>query len=438
MVRPTKDDESEEVASGLRAIEGVLPERLDRRRFLETAVTGTMLGIAGCTGGGGDGEQLQGGNGSGGNGGGGGNSGGGSSGGSNNSSGGQSSLLGNEMPFRLPVEPGPNYVTAYAANYEGFWKDAGIVPPVPEGGNGSGDTAKRIATNVNHVGHSAVTPQVAGLARQNFNILQFGTAKARTQAGLIHRKDAISDPYSPEAIRGANVAAADGLDKQMWQLYLDGIGAENIEISYIDTSAAATLLQKGKIDAIWDSINDFAELQEQLDAELGFGSMYNVHPLAGYYLIVNSNWYNNNNMTDWTRRLMEGYSAAGHWALTNREAAMDILTNQVPELKTLGTDRLLRALAAGVAATNLTPGVKKNGFGYLDPEIQKSTFQTISQIIDVETPSADKIRLTDVTEQVELTKFSNSEWSDLQSFAEPFGSLFQDPQNKGTSSTTSQ
>ena len=408
MSKPTKPDDTGERESGIRAVDEVLPESVDRRRFLETAVTGTMLAIAGCSGTTDDGGQ-------------------------DTTTTEDVSPIGSDVGFRLPVEPGPNYVTAFAAQQEGFWEKAGITPLTPEGGNGSGDTAKRIATGVNVVGHSAVTPQVAGLARGEFNLLQFGTAKARTQAGLIYRTDKIEDAFDPEAIRGAKIAAADGLDKQMWELFLSGIGASDVPLEYIDTSAAATLLQRGEIHAIWDSINDFAELQHQLDTELSFAPMYNVEPLGGYYMIVNQGWYeNNDHSTEWVTRLMEGYSAAGHWALTNREAAMDMLTEQVPELQTLGTEQLLRALAAGVAATNLTPGVKENGFGYLDPEVQETTFDIISRILGLETPNAEEIRLTEVTDQVELTQFSDDEWSDLESFAEPYASFFEEPSKSTT------
>jgi ABC-type nitrate/sulfonate/bicarbonate transport system substrate-binding protein len=415
MSKPTKSGDAAERESGIRAVDRVLPERVDRRRFLETAVTGTMLAIAGCSGTGGGGQDTT-------------TTTTASDDGDTTTE--SSGPIGSDVGFRLPVEPGPNYVTAFAAQQQGFWEEAGITPLTPEGGNGSGDTSKRIATGVNTVGHSAVTPQVAGLARGEFNLLQFGTAKARTQAGLIYRTDQIEDAFDPSSLRGAKIAAADGLDEQMWQLFLDGIGASDIELEYIDTSAAATLLQRNEIHAIWDSINDFAELQAQLDAELSFAPMYNVEPLGGYYMIVNEGWYNDNDndhATEWVTRLMEGYSAAGHWALTNREAAMEMLMEQVPELQTLGTEELLRPLAAGVAATNLTSGVKENGFGYLDREVQETTFGTISRILDLETPDAEQRRLTEVTDQVELTQFSDDEWADLQEFAEPYASFFEEP-----------
>lgn len=416
MSKPTKTGDTPEREAGIRAVDEVLPESVDRRRFLETAVTGTMLAIAGCSGGGGGQDTTT----------------------TTEDDGGDTttentSPIGTDVGFRLPVEPGPNYVTAFAAQQEGFWEEAGITPLTPEGGNGSGDTAKRIATGVNVVGHSAATPQVAGLARGEFNLLQFGTAKARTQAGLIYRTDQIENGFDPESLRGAKIAAADGLDEQMWQLFLSGIGADDIELEYIDTSAAATLLQRGEIHAIWDSINDYAELQAQLDAELSFAPMYNVEPLGGYYMIVNEDWYNeNDHATEWVTRLMEGYSAAGHWALTNREAAMEMLMEQVPELQTLGTEDLLRPLAAGVAATNLTPGVRENGFGYLDPEVQETTFDIISRILELETPNAEERRLTEVLDQVELTQFSDDEWSDLEQFAEPYASFFEEPSESTT------
>ncbi|MFB6188170.1 MAG: ABC transporter substrate-binding protein [Halobacteriaceae archaeon] len=353
MSKPTKLETEKQQEEGVKELDQVLPNGIDRRRFLEGSVTGMLLSVAGCTGlGGGGGNQNT-----------------------------TQNLIGPKLDFRLPVNPSPNYVPPFAAKARGYWEEAGITPPNIQGGNGSADTAKRIANGVNKIGHSAATPQVAGLARQDYNILQFGTAKAMTQAGLFYRKKAISNPYDPSQLRGKTLTATDGLDKQMWQLFLSGIGAsKDIEIQYVDTSAAASLLKKGELDGIWDSIDDFAALDAQLDSvDLGFAPLWNVEPLGGYYLIVHSKWYNENNRKEYITKLLEGYSKAGHWCLTNREAAMDLLTNQVPELKTLGKQELIRSMAAGLAATNHTKGVKENGFGYLNPQIQDRTLRIISK-----------------------------------------------------------
>lgn len=401
MTSPYKRGDSDGGQSGVEAVDEFLPENVDRRRFLEAAVTGTVLSTAGCLGIG-----------------------------TNNAGGSNDDLLGEEMPFRLPVNPSPNYAPSFAAGAEGFWADAGITPPNVEGGNGSADTAKRVANGVNKVGHGAATPQVAGLARQDYNILQFGTAKARTQAGLFYRKSAISDPYNPSQLQGKTLTATDGLDKQMWQLFLSGIGAGDIEIEYVDTSAAAALLEKGEIDGIWDSIDDYAALDHQLKSkgvDLGFAPLWNVEPLGGYYLIVHSKWYNSEDKREYIRKLLEGYSAAGHWTLTNREAAMNTLVEQVPELQTLGTNELLRSFAAGVATTNLTSGVKENGYGYVNPKVQQRTLDIISNILGLEAPSQEDVLLTEVTDNAELTTFTDSEWKDVKQFAEPYASLFEEP-----------
>lgn len=406
------DAQTDDVAHGA-AIGG-----FDRRTFLGTLATGSVVGIAGCSGGGGDegegdgeGEETtEGGM------------------GETESGDGGTDLVGEDVGFRLPVEPSPNYVIAFVAQKEGFWEDAGITPLTPEGGNGSGDTTRRVATQEDVIGHADVTPQVSGIVEQDYDIIQFGTSKAMTQSGLIYRTDRISDGFDPDAVAGATITAPDTLDEQTWIQFRQGIGApDNVTVEYVETSSAASLLQQGEIDGIWDSINDYAAIQDQLDVEIGFAPLFNVEPLAGYFLIVNGSWFEENDQgVEWLTGVLEGYSAAGKWTLLNPESAIETLIEEVPELGTTEMETNLRALAAGVAATNFNEGVKENGFGYIDPEVQQNTFDTLADLYDLgEAPNASDVTEQNVIEQAELATFSDSEWDQVREFASPYTEFFE-------------
>lgn len=412
----TEDAQTQE---GIEKVGERLPEGIDRRTFFKGTVAATVTALAGCAGGGGGGgEETEGSGGEGTEGSGGG--------GTEASGGGE--LIGEDVGFRLPIEPTPNYSIAYVAQQNDYWENAGITPLTPEGGNGSGDTTKRIATGENIVGHAAITPQVTGLAQENFDILQFGTTKAMTQSGLTVRTESITDPTDPDQLAGKTITAPDTLAENMWELYRQGIGApEDITVEYVDTSTAASMIQNGEIDGFWDTINDFAALQAESDVELTHGPLFPIEPISGYYMMVNGTWVEeNDNAAEWTRGVLEGYSAAGKWTLLNPEKAIDLQIEQVPALGTQSKESHLRALAAGVAATNFNDGIKENGFGYIDRDVHSNTYDIISDVYDLDTtPDPEASLYTEVLDSAELASFSDDEWSQVREFGSPYVEFFE-------------
>lgn len=410
------NDTQRALDEGRRRVGERLPDGMNRRTFFRGAVAAAFTSIAGCAGGG---DSSGGGSGGESESSGGGNSGGGSS---------SQSLVGEDVGFRLPIEPTPNYVIAFAANQEGYWEDAGITPLSPEGGNGSGDTTKRVATGKNVVGHASITPQVAGLSKNNFDILQFGTTKAMTQSGLTYRKESISDPTDPAELEGKKITVPDSLAENMWALYANGIGAnpEDIPVEYVDHSTAASLIQKGEIAGFWDTINDYAALAAETDVELGNSPLYPIEPMSGYYMIVNGSWVEEHDYAqEWVQGVLEGYSQAGKWVLLNPEAAIDMLDEQVSALKAQSKKSQLRALAAGVVATNSNEGIKENGFGYIDKEVHANTFDIIADVYDLDsTPDPAEVLYTEVIDNADLASFSDDEWTQVMDFGDPYTDFF--------------
>jgi ABC-type nitrate/sulfonate/bicarbonate transport system substrate-binding protein len=388
MSNHTKSSDSEKFAKGVERVDDALPSGIDRRTFFKAAVAGTFFSLTGFVGGGQEFDQ--------------------------------------EVDFRIAVDPSPNYAIAFAAQLQGFWEDQGIRPLNVQGGQGSGDTARRIATEEDVLGLGAVTPQMLGIAQDDYNILQCCMTKARAQSGLIYRQDSIGDPYDPEELSGKRITAPDTLDEQMWDIFRQGVGAEDVEVEYAEGATASSMLDQGDIDAIWDSINDYASLQENLDHELGFAPLYTITPMAGYALIVNGSWVEETeDGVEYVTRVVQGYSRAGKWTLLNPEEAVSMMEEEFQALQTQPTESNLAALAAGVAATNATDGVRENGFGYLDEEVMQNTFDHLSEIYDVEAPDVEDVVFREVIDGAELAQFSDDEWQQVDEFAGEYADFYE-------------
>lgn len=417
---PPKHDADGAVQDGLDRLGEALPDSVDRRSFLTSVAAGTVLSLAGCTGGGDEGDDGSDADGDGGD-----------TGTTDDSDGGGEEMSFPSDPgFRIAVDPSPNYIISFAAQNEGFWEDQGIEPLSVQGGQGSGDTARRVATNEDPVALSAVTPQILGVAQDDYDILQVGMTKFRAQSGLIHRVDRIADPFDPDGLDGATITAPDTLDEQMFEIFRQGIDApDTVTVEYAEGATAASMLDDGDIDAIWDSINDYASLSENLDHELGFGPLYAVEPMAGYAMIVNGEWVENQeNGVEYVKRVMQGYSEAAKWALLNPEDAMDMLIEEVPAIETQSREANLQAMAAGVAALNFAEDVKENGFGYLNQDVMQNTIDIVDNTYleeGDEAPAVEDLVFEEVVEDVELAQFSDEEWQQVDEFAGEFTEFYE-------------
>lgn len=406
MVMSPKKSGDEAMQDGLERMDEVLPEGIARRPFLATAATGTVLSLAGCAGGGDEEDD-----------------------GGDDGDGGEMSFP-SDPGFRIAVDPSPNYAISLVAESEGSWEDQGIEPLSVQGGQGSGDTARRVATNQDPVALSAVTPQILGVAQDDYDILQVGMTKFRAQAGMIYREDRIADPFNPDDLDGATITAPDTLDEQMFDIFRQGIGApDTVTVEYAEGATAASMLDQGDIDAIWDSINDYASLDEELDQELGFAPLYAVEPMAGYAMIVNASWVEGQeNGDEYVKRVMQGYSEGGKWTLLNPEAAIDVVEERVPAIATQSREANLKALAAGVAALNYAPDIKENGFGYLNQEVMQNTIDVIDQTYleeNDEPPTAEEMVFQEVVDDVELAQFSDDEWEQIGEFAGEYTEFYE-------------
>lgn len=418
----------------VRRLDGILPEGVDRRKFLSgtaAMIFGGML--SGCLGGGGGGSDGDSG---------GGGSGGGSSGdgdgdgngdgdGDGESSGGGSGTEASggtdtpdELVFQTPWKATPNYAPAHAAEMEGFWEDTGVPYVVANAGQGSGDTAKRVGTGTQYVGHSNSLSQVSGLI-EGFDLTLIGAAKASSMYGVIYRKDYMDDG---ESLAGKTVYANSASTQQMWDIYTSVSDApDSVELSFAEESTSLTLFGNGQIKAAYSTLNDAPGFLEQAPdgLEVGINPVGKYIPMYGYVMYANSEWLSSGDNMETAASILEGYSHAGKWCLLNPDKALTMMTQEVNTgLQTASEDALLGQMKAGVAASNLNETIKNNGFGYLDEEALSNTLTELGSRLEGDAPAVEDTASFEPRDNADLATFSNDEWNQVREFAQPFADIY--------------
>lgn len=411
MASPTNEGSEKRVIDEL---DGVLPEAINRRTFFKMAVTTTVGSLAGCIGGGETNTTQT------------------SATPTDNSNPGDSGSqhspadeILNNVVWRSPWKAEPMYAVSYVSQLNGHWTDKKISPPTVRKGFGSGDTAKRIGTGKEALGMGAITPQVAGFA-EGYDMEIYGVGTARSIMALIYRKDSMN---SGTDLANKTIVAESALNEQSWPIYTEAVDApDSVTLEFAEESGAVALLDGKKADAIWGTVDDFGPTNSQTKAELGMAPLYNHAPIYGNTLIVNKSWLQESNNFEYTRRVLEGYSRAGKWTLLNPVKAVDLMRTDVNQaLQTIEKEILIDNMRAGTIATNLTTGVKENGFGYLNEEVLSNSYTHIADILGIKAPTVADTANTDLQNKAELATFSSEEWNQITEWARPYSDLFQDP-----------
>lgn len=399
------DKDKQATKDEIRQLDGILPEGIDRRKFLAGSVASLFGGLAGCAGGEGD----QGGNAT----------------GQNQTTTDQQSdeekIIKNTI-FRNAWKAEPHYSVAYMAVQQGYWADENIAPPNVRAGFGSDDTAKRVGNGREMFGFASFGAQVPALG-QGLDLKLFGTGRAMTQLALIYRKDRMN---SGTDLANKTVITQDPYGRSIWPLFADTVDApDSVKTKYAEEAAAAALLNKGEGDAVWGFFADLGSFEENVDAELGVEPLYNHLPIVGYPLITYGPWLEKSNNKEYTARLLEGYSHAGKWTVLHPEETVEIMKNEVnTALQATEDSVLMDTLKAGVGAVNLSEGVQNNGFAYLDQEVLATSLDSVGEALDVgNLPSAEEVGAWDIQEQAELAQFSSDEWNQVKEWAQPYTDL---------------
>lgn len=405
-------------------LDDVLPENIDRRKFLSGAITSMVAGMAGCTGQG-SGEETT---------------------AQEGGSGGEQTATppeeGTQTPqadlsernivknviFRGPWKQEPNYAPGFAASLRGYWVDENIGGISWRKGFGSGDTTQRVGTGKNKYGMPSVTAVTSGID-EGFNIRIFGTGKSISMQGLIWRTDKLNDGTDLE---GKTIVPSTSVGRISLPIYLDAIGVDPNKVTVTEggEAGAVSLLAKGEIDAVYDTVDDAPAMADTMPdgVELQVTPLYNHIPAYGYMLCVTGDYLaESDENREFTKRVLQGYSKAGKWVMLNPEDAVEFMRNDVNKaLQTQPVEKNLDVLKAGVIAVNLSEGVRQNGFGYLDKDVLTTSFEQFGPALEVDSiPSAEEVGVWDIQEEAELAQFSSDEWQQAQENAGRFADWFE-------------
>lgn len=431
-----KDNHNDQIREEVRVLDGILPEDVDRRKFLGSTVAAIMTGgLAGCAGGGGGG--------------------GGSDGGDSEdtatptpqpqqtptaqpSSDSGNEVIQKNVLWRQNWSAQANYTVEFIAPIKGFYQEQSITPPKVRRGFGSGDAAKRIGLGPDQdraaMGMSSSTSVINAMAKDGLNLKVHNVATQQNSWSLNYRTDLMPD--GRDSISGKKVLVASAAGKVAWELYANATGvidlveSGDVQVQFGSQGPGPALLAKGDVDAVFNTLNNHPlyerEVKKQTDAEVEIDNTAQHATAQGYYHIVNADWLADEpDATEYLSRIITGWSNASKWAHLNPEAAIDVMIEQInPEMKTTPKELLLQVFRAFPMALNMTSGVKENGLGYLDKEATSEYMGSVADILDIDLPDHETLGAWEAASNAEYATFSSDEWNQVKEFTGRYGELF--------------
>jgi ABC-type nitrate/sulfonate/bicarbonate transport system substrate-binding protein len=378
-----------EIKEGVRELDGILPEGMNRRKFLggtATTIFGSML--TGCIGGGDTKTDTS-----------------------------------EGLIFQSPWKATPNYAPIYAAQRQGYWEEAGVPNITVNAGQGSGDTAKRVGTGTQNLGHSAALAIVSGLIA-GYDLTLIGAVKASSMYGVVYRKDYMDNG---EDLKNKTVTANSASTQQMWDIYTSLVDApDSTKLGFAEESTSLSLFSTGEIKAVYTTLNDAPNflMQAPDGLKVGINPVGRYLSMCGYMMYVNGEWLSDGDNMETATAVLEGFSQAGKWCLLNPEKALEMMIDVNSALKSASKDALLGQMKAGVAGSNLNNTIKNNGFGYLDKNALSNTLEQLGSRIEGDTPSLEDVSTFEPRDNANIATFSNDEWNQVEEFAQPFADIF--------------
>jgi ABC-type nitrate/sulfonate/bicarbonate transport system substrate-binding protein len=439
MVDKADDSEVEQIVDDL---DGVLPDEIDRRRFVDGALGLIGAGMfAGCTGNSGSGGSAGSDNGSAGSD----NGSAGSDNGSNESGGGSTSTSnGNggrfsddeEVVFTTSWKKEPSHGPVHITELKGYWEDEGLAGVDGVRGNGSDTESLNIGTGNKEMGYASfataisVWPGDEDIEALNMSLM--GMAAARPFLSLIWRKDKLED-YTDVA--GKDVLLASGFAASTWDMYpaLVDVDASKVNTQEAGEETGPPALANNNVQAIWGSVDLLSSYQEEVDAELGVTPITEFGAIPGLPIWVNNEWYNNkDNAVEFMAAVLTGYHKALKWCLLNGDAYIKYMQNEVnPNLQTW-TEEELYGQYQSFLATAVNLDYKEERIGYFTQEgVQTGIDGAAAGLLDDPdvVPPASEIVKREAFEASEPVTFTDDEWNQVAEGAGAFWGIFKEAES---------
>ncbi len=411
-------------------LDGVLPEGVDRRKFLygSLGTIGTAM-FAGCLGGddddgNGDGDDDDDGN------------------GGNDSDDGDDGDGGNgggddeEITFTTPWNAEPTHGTAHIAELEGYWEDEGVPGVDGEVGNGSDTESQNIGVGNKEMGIASfatavsVWPGDEDIDALDMSIV--GMAKARPLLSLIYRTDEMEDETD---IEGKNIMLASGFAAATWSMYPELIGADGSEVSTEEAGeeTGPPALANNQVQAIWGSIDLLPAYEEATDVELGVAPLTQFGAIPGFPIWANNGWYENKeNNVEFVSNVLTGYYKALKWVLTNEEEYLSLMQDEVNTNLQTWTDEELSGQYQAFCAQAVNLDWGEEGIGYFTEEgVQTGLDAAGPALLDDPdiVPSASDMVIMEPYENAETVEFSDDEWDQVAETAGRYWDIFEEAES---------
>jgi ABC-type nitrate/sulfonate/bicarbonate transport system substrate-binding protein len=384
-------NDNPEPESSAEKLDEVLPDSLDRRTFIASAVSVSAAGLAGCAGGEGD-----------------------------SSSGTPSGdVMSRDIVWRADWTVAVNNVVTIMAEHEGFLEEYGASITKAERGFGSGDTTRRIGTAQDNerLGKANFVPVMNGIdAGQDVKII--GTDRPRSALGLIYEEGTIDDPTS---MSGRDIAVAPSLQTTyaMWEVANDMGSPDNLSnnLQSVEESAHPASLESGDIDASWHTTDTFADYDAQTDINLVFEPLYAHFPTVEDVLITNGEWLEQEDNVEFVSRCLTAHSHCAKYIMTNPEEAVDILREDLnPDLQLTEREVLVTGMKTGLMSLALRDEVRNQGYNFMNEDVVGTSMDNVAEAYDLDLPDYEEVAATEVQEQADLATYTDEEWSQIQEY----------------------
>ncbi|QLG49995.1 ABC transporter substrate-binding protein [Natrinema halophilum] len=373
-------------------LDDTLPESIDRRSFLQASAAGLVTGtLAGCLGNdGGSGPETS------------------------------------DTILRQPWDATPTWAFAHVGLQKGHWDDAGVTPPNVKTGENSPDTARRVGTGEEAMGHGDWASTTSGLA-EGYNLQMFGNSRNRQILTFFYVKDQLA---GEDDLENANVALASPFAEVTWPVYPSVVGVNPDDVGsaeFAEQEVVTGLLESGEVNAVWGSLQQLAVYQRQLDLEFGVSPLGTHADIYGYPFFANGEWISDDENVDYAVGVLEGYSKAQRWCMLNPDETLDILINEVnTALQAQERAQLEDELKVAVTLS-MGEEVKQNGLGSITAGKTQETLDVVGDaLVDNpgDLPSGEDLVLADIQDQAELATFDDDEYSQVKDYAGRWNEYF--------------
>lgn len=278
--------------------------------------------------------------------------------------------------FSLNWVPYGLHYGVFAAEAQGFYKDAGLDIDIQRG-YGSGDTVKRVATGAATIGMADMASVIIGRGN-GMAVKKVAVVLDRSADAIFYIKGIGID--RPENLAGRSLGAAAGeTPLNLFPVFAGNVKLDPAKVNVVNVTPPAkfpTLVSK-KVDAIVAMVTEEPAIQsaaQKAGVEVG-KFVYSDHGVDYYSIGIIASDEMLKSKGDLVKRIVDATMRGYAWAIQNPDAAADAYVKRFPE-----SSRDLTLAQWRVTMQHmLTDNSRKHGLGYMDRAKTEKTLDLIKK-----------------------------------------------------------